>query len=151
MSTNWRTIQTPTTTLMIKYYLLCSGTKVKLQAWTAGQIWKIKTLIYWAPTVLMINGPAHDKTNKMAYVPSEDSDQPGHLPSLINLCCALSGELRTQAFFTGLAKTLIRLGSCPGWSVFAGCTCHFVGFVVRWLKFKYFSYFSIKTYIASTH
>ena len=28
------------------------------------------------------------------------------------------------------AKTLIRLGGCPGRS-FAGCTCHFVGFVMR--------------------
>ena len=27
----------------------------------------------------------HDKTNKMACAPSEDSDQPGHLPSLIRL------------------------------------------------------------------
>ena len=27
--------------------------------------------------------PPHDKTNKMASTPSEDSDQPGHLPSLI--------------------------------------------------------------------
>ena len=27
--------------------------------------------------------PPHDKTNKMACVPSEDSDQPGHSPSLI--------------------------------------------------------------------
>ena len=27
--------------------------------------------------------PPHDKTNKMACAPSEDSDQPGHLPSLI--------------------------------------------------------------------
>ena len=29
------------------------------------------------------NEPPHDKTNKMAYAPSEDSDQLGHLPSLI--------------------------------------------------------------------
>ena len=35
--------------------------------------------------------PAHDKTNKMACAPSEDSDQPGHPPSLISLRCALSG------------------------------------------------------------
>ena len=27
----------------------------------------------------------HDKTNEMACVPSEDSDQPGHLPSLIRV------------------------------------------------------------------
>ena len=31
--------------------------------------------------------PAHDKTNKMACAPSEDSDQPGHPPSLISLYC----------------------------------------------------------------
>ena len=29
--------------------------------------------------------PAHDKTNKMACAPSEDSDQPGHPPSLIRV------------------------------------------------------------------
>ena len=29
--------------------------------------------------------PSHDKTNKMAYVPIENSDQPGHPPSLIRV------------------------------------------------------------------
>ena len=29
--------------------------------------------------------PAHDKTNKMTCAPSEDSDQPGHPPSLIRV------------------------------------------------------------------
>ena len=29
--------------------------------------------------------PPHDKTNTMACAPSEDSDQPGHLPSLIRV------------------------------------------------------------------
>ena len=28
---------------------------------------------------------SHDKTNKIACVPSEDSDQPGHLPSQIRV------------------------------------------------------------------
>ena len=32
----------------------------------------------------MINELQHDKTNKMS-VPSEDSDQPGHPPSLIRV------------------------------------------------------------------
>ena len=32
-----------------------------------------------------INEPHRDKTNKMACAPSEDSDQPGHLPSLIRV------------------------------------------------------------------
>ena len=29
--------------------------------------------------------PLHDKTNKMTFAPSEDSDQPGHPPSLISV------------------------------------------------------------------
>ena len=29
--------------------------------------------------------PPHDKTNKMVRAPSEDSDQPGHPPSLIKV------------------------------------------------------------------
>ena len=29
--------------------------------------------------------PSHDKTNKMAYASTEDSDQPGHPPSLISV------------------------------------------------------------------
>ena len=29
--------------------------------------------------------PPHDKTNKMTFTPSEDSDQPWHLPSLIRV------------------------------------------------------------------
>ena len=33
----------------------------------------------------MKNEPPHDKTNKMACAPSEDSDQPGHSPSLIRV------------------------------------------------------------------
>ena len=48
--------------------------------------------------------------------PSEDSVQRGHLPSLISLRCpheASSGpKLPTEC----TAKTLIRLGRCPGWS-----------------------------------
>ena len=36
---------------------------------------------------ILIIEPPHDKTNKMACAPSEDSDQPRHPPSLINLHC----------------------------------------------------------------
>ena len=37
--------------------------------------------------VNIINEPLHDKTNKMTFVPSKDSDQPGQPPSLISLHC----------------------------------------------------------------
>ena len=32
-----------------------------------------------------LNQPPHDKTNKMTFAPSEDSDQSGHPPSLIRV------------------------------------------------------------------
>ena len=35
--------------------------------------------------VLTLNEPRHDKTNQVACAPSEDSDQPGHSPSLIRV------------------------------------------------------------------
>ena len=79
--------------------------------------------------------PGHDKIYKMACAHSKDSDQPGHPPTLIRVftvrmkkACVLSYPLSRQ-------RRLIRLGRCPGWSVFAGCTCHFVGFVMCWLLF----------------
>ena len=50
----------------------------------------------------------------MIYAPSEDSDQPEHPPSLIrSIRCP--HDLRTLATHC-TAKTLIRLGGCPGWS-----------------------------------
>ena len=98
--------------------------------------------------LLQIIEPPHDKTNKMAYAPSEDSDQPGPLHD------------KTFKATVRPAKTQISLGIRPVWSVFAvsmkkawvlsypfsthedsdqtgriwffaGRTCHFVGFVTR--------------------
>ena len=49
-----------------------------------------------------INELPHDKTNKTICAPSEDSDQPGHPPSLISLCCpheeTLGPQLLIEAF-----------------------------------------------------
>ena len=50
--------------------------------------WKIKKSSSWnSPEALKCStfGPPHYKTNKMACAPSEDSDQPGHPPSLIRV------------------------------------------------------------------
>ena len=47
---------------------------------------------------------------------------------------ALNGYLRTHGFFMRTAKTLDQYGQMPRLiGVFAGHTCHFVGFVMRWL------------------
>ena len=65
---------------------------------------------------------------------SEDSDQTGHLPSLISLCCLKSLGPKLPI------KQMPRLI----W-VFAGCTGHFVRFVVLW--FIYTLHFLIKNQI----
>ena len=42
--------------------------------------------------------PAHDKTNKMACVPSEDSDQPEHPPSLTRVFAVHSVDSSAPIF-----------------------------------------------------
>ena len=45
--------------------------------------------------------PPHDKTNKMTFVPSEDSDQPGHPPSLIRVFAVRSVGSLGPNFISG--------------------------------------------------
>ena len=61
--------------------------------------------------------PPHDKTNKMACAPSEDSDQPGHPHSMI------------RVFAACMKKAWVL--SYP----LSGAHSHFVGFVMRRLKY----------------
>ena len=63
--------------------------------------------------------PQHDKANTMKCVPSKDSDQPGHEPSLIRVFADQSSDQ------TGQMPRLIQ--------VFAERTGHFDGFVIHWL------------------
>ena len=74
----------------------------------------------------------------MACAPSEDSDQPGHPPSLIIVLLCVHWVAKYPSFLradseysdqTGRMLRLIR--------VFAGRTCHFVGFVMRWLSYMF--------------
>ena len=61
--------------------------------------------------------PNHDKTYKMACASSEDSDQPGHPPSLIRGFAVHMKKPWVLSYpFERTVKTLIRLGGCPGWS-----------------------------------
>ena len=77
----------------------------------------------------------------MACAPSEDSDQPRHPPSLTK-CPGWSESLLSAWRKLGsLATHWVHSehSDQTGWMprliwVFAGRTCHFVGFVMRWLN-----------------
>ena len=60
--------------------------------------------------------PHCDKTNKRACAPSEDSNQPGHLPSLIRVVAVRLKKSRSLSYPLSTQRRLIRLGGCPGWS-----------------------------------
>ena len=46
------------------------------------------------------NEPHREKTNKMAYAPSEDADQPGHPPSLIRVFTVCMTNARILSYMT---------------------------------------------------
>ena len=60
--------------------------------------------------------PPHHKTNKMTFAPSEDSDKPGHLPSLIRVFAVNMKKHWVLSYPFSTLQRLIRLGGCPGWS-----------------------------------
>ena len=67
----------------------------------------------------------HDKTNKMACAPSEDSDQPGHPPSLIRLFagCMMKAKLGPLATHWAHSEDSDQTGRMPRLiGVFAGRT-----------------------------
>ena len=91
--------------------------------------------------------------------PSEDSDQPGHPPSLIRVFAVRMKKAWVFSYQLSAQRRLIRLGGCPGWSESSAqrrlislgiwsdwadaqadqslrCAhTHFVGFVMSWLIF----------------
>ena len=75
----------------------------------------------------MLNEPPHDKTNKMACAPSEDSDQPGHPPSLIRIFAVAWRKRGSLATNRAHSQNSDQTG--PSW-----VHSHFVGFNMRWPK-----------------
>ena len=82
------------------------------------------------------NEPRHDKTNKMTCAPSEDSDQPGHPPSLIRFFAV---RMKIAWVLSYPWSTQRRL-----WSDWADAQAdlslrlahtHFVGFLMSRLKY----------------
>ena len=84
----------------------------------------------------------------MEYAPSEDIDQPGNLPvwsesaqSDQSLYCALKWVAKDPSFLHADSEDSDQTGPMPTliW-VFAGLTCHFIGFVRRRLIFMLFRF-----------
>ena len=76
--------------------------------------------------------PPRDKTNKMACATSEDSDQPGHPPSLIRVFAVRMKKASVLSYPLNAQRRLWSdWADAQADLVFAGRTCHFVGFVMR--------------------
>ena len=119
----------------------------------------ISTIISWAGSNVehftVDTGDEHTwaatwQNQQCGCVPSEDSDQPGHPPSLIRVFAVrmkktwvLSYPLRAQW------RLLIRLGGCPGWSESSLGAHSFVGFVMSRLTCKVSLFFVTITYFCS--
>ena len=62
------------------------------------------------------NEPQHEKHQWSDCAPSEDSDQPGHPPSLIRVFAVRMKKAWVLNYPLRAQRRLIRLGGCPGWS-----------------------------------
>ena len=82
--------------------------------------------------------PPHDKTDKMACAPSEDSDQPGHPPSLIRVFPVRMKKAWALNYQLNAQWRLIRLGRCPSLSKSSLVTQSFCWFchVAAHIKFN---------------
>ena len=87
--------------------------------------------------------PPHDKTNKMTFVPSDDSDQPGHPPSLIRVFAVRSMGSLGPNFASGGQRWLwsdwadaqADLSLC--WAHTSFCWfCHAVAQFSNWNHFR---------------
>ena len=88
---------------------------------------------------IILYEPPHDKTNEMACAPSEDSDQPGHPPSLIRVFADGMKKAWVLSYQLSAQWRLIRLGGCPGWSessLGAQATLFVVFFMRRLICFR---------------
>ena len=91
-------------------------------------------IYHWRLTVmfayLTIIEPHRDKTNKMACAPSEDSDQPGHPPSVSRVFPVRLKKARILSYPLR-AQRMLTLGGCPGWSE-SSLGAHAILLVLSW-------------------
>ena len=80
---------------------------------------------------------SYDKTNKMAYTPSEDSDQPGHSPSLISLCRPHEESLGSELPIERTARLWSDWADAQADLSLRWAHSHFVGLVMSRLMFSH--------------
>ena len=73
----------------------------------------------------------HDKTNKMACTPSEDSNQPEHPPSLVRVFDVSTKQAWVLSYTLSAQRRLIRLGRCRGWSE-SSLGAHAILLILSW-------------------
>ena len=78
-----------------------------------------------------IHEPPHDKTNKMICALSEDSDQPGHPPSLIRVFAVGMKKPWVFSYPMSASEDSDQTGRMSRLIFQAGRTCHFVGSVMK--------------------
>ena len=86
------------------------------------QQWHFFTTFIWTATWL-------NQQNDCA--PSEDSDQLGHLPSLIRVFSVRMKKHWILSYPLSAQRRLIRLGGCPGWSE-SSLGAHAIFLVLSW-------------------
>ena len=72
--------------------------------------------VHQFPVTAMVSEPnekAHDKTYKMACEPSEDSDQPGHPPSLIRVFACAQWVAKDPSFLHADSEGSDQTGRMP--------------------------------------
>ena len=74
--------------------------------------------------------PRHDKTNKMT-APSEDSDQPGHPPSLIRVFTVRMKKAWVLSYPLSASEDSDQTGRLPGWSE-SSLGAHAILLVLSW-------------------
>ena len=72
--------------------------------------------VYFSEVRIYNNWAASWQNQQNECAPSEDSDQPGHLPSLIRVFAVCMKKAWVLRYPLSTQRRLIRLGRCPGWS-----------------------------------
>ena len=80
-----------------------------------NQLFSFSAAVCWSPHVFLM-WAATWQNQQNCCAPSEDSDQPGHLPSLIRVFAVCMKKPWVLSYLMSGQRRMIRLGRCPGWS-----------------------------------